>query len=777
MIDSCLALVGIAVPSIALVVALRRVGISVETRIAVQLLAISILFVSLGLLPGRITVPVDEVARGYPYRGVVGEVSPKNPLTNDTAKLFLPWHKVVREEFAAGRLPLWNRYAFSGYPLLGNGESAPFSPFFLATIFVPLPKQLVAMAGLKVFVALLFTYLAARQRGLSMWAACFAAAAFALSVYQTVYLHYSAATVSALAPAALFTLTLAVEAKTRRACFLVSAVVAALLAAGHPESVLHVAVGCGVVLAGDLFLSADRRSWIRGLGVASAGALLGLAIAAPTWVPVLEQVLGSARFAELASHRAMTEPFRFAAAWALVSPDAFGNPAHGNWSWIYNYSVVASSYAGLVTLCFLPAALSKAVPRRILWLALSAAGLFLVCMDWTWLGALNEVPPLSLVANDKMRFMVVLLAAIAVGGVLDHLDRFAIGLALVSTALAGWLLVELFQHHYGRHFGPWALVAPAGLAAVWLAIASSSVTRARGVVMVAFIATVAELFAFNAPFNAAVDEKYFVPRLPIVERLRAIEPREPFRIVGHDWVFLPNNSAQYGLEDIRGSDPMAWAPYVGFLKLATVDTPGADVRRVVDAGVAAIDFLNVRFLFAEPGFDPPAGWTLRYEGPDGRLFENDEALPRFFAPARLRRAAHEPCCAEVGRVDDFRDVAVIAEEGGVQYESNAGLRSIWFEQTRPTRFRLTLDASRPVLIASSQPATPGWRVIVNGERAPLVRTNGAFIGFRVPAGHSKVAVEYAPTSFTASCVLSLLALCGMIAVSIRRGTMLEKTPG
>ena len=255
MLDSCLALAGIAIPSLVLLLVLRRLEISIEPRIAAQFLAISIAFVGPGLLPDRITVPVDEVARGYPYRGVVGEVTPKNPLTNDTTRLFLPWHQVVREEFAAGRLPLWNRYSFSGYPLLGNGESAPFSPFFLATIFVPLPKQMVAMAGLKIFVALLFGYLAARQRGLSTWAACFAAVVFSLSVYQPVYLNYSAATVSALAPAALFALTLAVETRTRRACFLVSAVVASLLVAGHPESVLHVAVGCGVVLAGDTLLA------------------------------------------------------------------------------------------------------------------------------------------------------------------------------------------------------------------------------------------------------------------------------------------------------------------------------------------------------------------------------------------------------------------------------------------------------------------------------------------------------------------------------------------
>ena len=84
-------------------------------------------------------------------RGAVcsATVDARNPLTNDTVKLFLPWMQVAREELSHGRAPLWNRYSFAGYPLLGNGESAPFSPLFLATLFVPLPKQIVAMAGLR----------------------------------------------------------------------------------------------------------------------------------------------------------------------------------------------------------------------------------------------------------------------------------------------------------------------------------------------------------------------------------------------------------------------------------------------------------------------------------------------------------------------------------------------------------------------------------------------------------------------------------------------------
>src|SRR5262249_51535736 len=148
--SAAMTLLGIALSSLLLVLALRRWLEPVPWRIALLLLALTLVFLHGAVFSSKLPVPVDEVARGYPWRGVVGQVTPRNPLTNDTVKLFLPWMQVAREELAHFRAPLWNRYSFGGYPLLGNGESAPFSPLFLATLFVPLPKQIVAMAGLKI---------------------------------------------------------------------------------------------------------------------------------------------------------------------------------------------------------------------------------------------------------------------------------------------------------------------------------------------------------------------------------------------------------------------------------------------------------------------------------------------------------------------------------------------------------------------------------------------------------------------------------------------------
>jgi hypothetical protein len=97
---------GIVLPSLLLAWAVRRWIAPVPWGFIALFLALTLGFLHGAVFTSRLPVPVDEVARGYPYKGVVGEVTPRNPLTNDTAKLFLPWMEVARDELFAFRAPL-----------------------------------------------------------------------------------------------------------------------------------------------------------------------------------------------------------------------------------------------------------------------------------------------------------------------------------------------------------------------------------------------------------------------------------------------------------------------------------------------------------------------------------------------------------------------------------------------------------------------------------------------------------------------------------------------
>ena len=105
MSEVLLTVLGIAIPSALIAIAVHHWIEPVPWRIAAILLLIVYVFTARGVFTPNMPVPLDEVMRGYPYRGVFGVEKSKNYLTNDTAKQILPWMHVVREQFVRGRAP------------------------------------------------------------------------------------------------------------------------------------------------------------------------------------------------------------------------------------------------------------------------------------------------------------------------------------------------------------------------------------------------------------------------------------------------------------------------------------------------------------------------------------------------------------------------------------------------------------------------------------------------------------------------------------------------
>lgn len=719
MSESVLTFAGIALPSLAIALVVRRWFERVEWRVVAILFALAVAFIARGVFTRDMPVPLDEVVRGYPYRGIFGAVESKNYLTNDTVKQILPWMQTVREQLFHGIAPLWNPYLFCGYPLLGNGQSAPFSPFFLATLFVPLPKQLVAMAGVKLFVALLFGFLFIRREGVSSAGAIFGSAVFAFAIFNNCFLYYPMTAVTLLLPAAAYASLLSLRERRRAPAILLAVVVAALLAVGHPESVVHVAMCC-------VALVAIERGWTwRDLARVAYASACGVLIAAPAWLPVLEQVRVSHRVNLLRPGQAMGETMAFPlkTLWAIVNPDGFGNPAHHDWQWFMAYTHVASVYLGLIVTALVACAFAGATRDRLL-LAITLL-FFFVSMAWTPIGkVLYSVPVLSWVAHDRLRFVVAFLAGVLAARTVARWKRSDVATAAIASAVLLGFAAHVFVKEFGRTLTWWSIAGIVALVAFWI----GSLVAPRRVALFACALTIAELFVFTFDYNAMTDRRYYVPRLPIIEALRRHAPAEPFRVLGLDWVLLPNAAEQYGLEDVRGSDPMEWGEYARFFRQLEMPDASIDVKRVANVDQPLIDQLNIRYVLTEPGVALSAKWRRVYSGRDGELFENTRVLPRFFAfggAARVR----------------------VRRDG-------------------PARFTLTVDAAEPTFIGSSQPAIPGWHVRIGGIRAAVSRVYGVFLGFRVPRGTSKVVVDFRPPSWWWAWALAAIGAVALAAAGI-----------
>ncbi|MGZ5475288.1 MAG: hypothetical protein ACXW29_02295, partial [Thermoanaerobaculia bacterium] len=100
MIEALLTIVGITLPSALIVLAVRRWLEPVTWRIAALLLLIVLAFTARGVFTSGVPLPLDEVMRGYPYRGIYPVDKSKNYNANDTVKQILPWMHVVRDQLA-----------------------------------------------------------------------------------------------------------------------------------------------------------------------------------------------------------------------------------------------------------------------------------------------------------------------------------------------------------------------------------------------------------------------------------------------------------------------------------------------------------------------------------------------------------------------------------------------------------------------------------------------------------------------------------------------------
>ncbi len=621
-------------------------------------------------------------------------------------------------------------------------------------MWVPLPHQIIAMGGLKIFVALLFGFLLIRREGVGEGAALFGSAVFALSIFISVYLYYPLASTAVLVPAAAWAVLHCIDRPRFGSLVAVALVIGGLQSAGHPETVFHAAVVVAFLLLIELIAPAGARpgraATLRGLGVALAGVTAGMLVSAPAWLPVLEQVLESQRVHEIGAGGFGGGVYPRNLLWIFFNPTGYGHPVRDTWSWIGIYPMVASSYLGLLTLSLLPAGLfSKHSTWRDRLFVTAGVMLTIIAINWTMVGHLF-VELFPWIAHDRLRFGATLLFGIVaarVAGRMASEEEWILPAAGGVLALSGALYVMV--HQWGVTIEPRDTVGVIALVGFWIAVIAVrsrfSAERRSLIGWAAFVVMVVELTVFGTEYNPPVPETLYRPELPIVKALEDAAPDEPFRIVGRDWMFLPNSAAQYGLEDVRGSDPMAWGPYTKFLETFDVDDEATDIQRISDLRAPQLDFLNVEFALAEPGWDgASSGWSRIYDGHDGSLWRNEEALPRAYTPERVEYVRESEVWLALEAVESFRKRIVVTGETR-RIVTNDVVDSFWIGRMSPTSYRLRIPPSESGrFIATSLTAVRGWKVSSGGRNLPVELVNGAFIGFRLPAGAEVVRIRYRP---------------------------------
>ena len=247
---------------------------------------------------------------------------------HDVQYYFFPYHKLVVDITQAGHLPFWNPHAFSGIPLLADGQTAIFYPPNWVFWILPPAQALTFVILMQFSIAGVSMFAYARQLRFGLLAATVAALTFMWSGFLVSrVVHLSIMAGAALIPLVFWSFERLTQQRSYGAWVTACVCVALQAVSGHPQLPVYTAVALGVYV---LALATQRwwrtqtlRAWLPMVHLAGMY-VVGYLLAAIQLVPWAEFASFSPRAAG-ASYEFVAGDSMRAWDWILfLFPYAFG---------------------------------------------------------------------------------------------------------------------------------------------------------------------------------------------------------------------------------------------------------------------------------------------------------------------------------------------------------------------------------------------------------------------------------------------------------------------
>lgn len=729
------------------------------------------------LFGGRVLLPLDIL----PGIAPPGPEVRGNPLQLDLVTQIVPAMAQVRREVGTGEWPLWNPLAGAGMPLLADPQSQVLQPLVLLAFPLPLPQAVGVIAGLKLLVALVFSFLLLRRQGMSELAALFGSLSYGMGGFLLLWLGWPISNTAALLPLVLYAVVMTDERGARRDFLLLGLAAFAVLTAGHPETILYGMIVSTLFALARLLARSEGRARFLGRWVVTGAIAFGLA--APALVPLIRYLPQTHREEMVArrNERVLREPVL--AGWertgagkrltSVVAPAAFGD-SRVYWGEM-NVNEDASAFVGTAALlaalvAFVPGA--RRFPQERLFLALAAVALLVIARPPGLPRLLVALPLLDRSPTFHHRTTLILAFSLAYLAACT-LERWRAGegrraAIVVSAVVLGALIL------WGYQSWPPPAEAPAGRSlalglqmAALLAATLLAVFRRRPSVLAGLaVLALAELFLLFGKANPALPRSWFYPETPAVAFLR--ENLGDARFVGIGNRLRPNASALYGLADVRISNPVK--PYLYTRLLAPVSHSVRDINdMLLKSEHPLYQLLGARYVVVPPKVRPRRG-ERRFLRPVLRdrntwIFERTRVLPVLFLPATAETPSGRDWATWVTENPDFAARALVQPSPGrpgrwsAADPAGSGLDLL---PLRPAHLAARARLGEDRLLATSVYQDGGWRLLVNGQPQESTLANALFVAAWLPAGEHRVDLVYRPPGFLLGMLLAALAVAGAV---------------
>jgi hypothetical protein len=791
---------------------------------------LALLFFWNPLANGLVLAPTDILYGYNPWQGLVPKTfQAHNVVLGDVITAYIPWWTEARRLISQGHLPIYTPRAFLGMPLFGNLQSGLLFPPNWPAILLPPAPGLALAAALKLMLGGVGFGLWARALRLSLPAAALAAAAFMFSAPVVLWVQAPVASVFICLPWVLWAFDrwlLSGRAFSPWFAALALAVAAQFLA-GHPETSFNLLVVVSlyaftaIAVAGELGKTLARRA--LGLVLFAGSVLLGAGVAAVQLLPfaILLPKSGQWWTRSYGGLAQFTIPLHYLQGWLV--PNFRGNPVHGNYWGMFNYTEQAD-YTGLLMLVSAPLAWFRRNWRVAFWFGLAVLSLGFA-YNLPGLGAIHELP-LFRVSNSVRwqaiaSFSVITLGAMGLHFIIQRLGahsetgdpvaapapgtRAGTGapgrrrwvltaaslLALAAGVVDAVMLVTRNSYstsNRSEYLLAWTLWAIFLLcmAGALLLVATQVRRMMRGLWWVtAAVLLLSDLWTFGIAYNTSVPIKDYYPATELTDKLLALAPEQPIIAQGAD--LFPSTALVYGIHDFRTLDDAVNHRFTMFITDASVATSLNPVWQsfgfVSRPNAAMLAQVGVKYFAAEPRLDPNRGqgkgprgrpYVSRWYGSKGHsIWENIYAVPYAYFPGRVAIVPGEEAARVSMRTIKYKDVGQMATLESAPGETipiagNGRLARLVREPGQITA-SVEVTGTQPATLVINEGLEGGWNASIDNASTKIYPANYLAQAVVVPPGKHTVVLNYMPASLKFGALLSVvaLAMCALVFASPR----------
>jgi hypothetical protein len=731
----------------------------------------------------------------------------------DIAGLHYPLKVFTAETIARGQIPLWNPYAFAGYPHLAGSQVGVLYPLNFLFLVLPTHVAMTSFIGVHCALAGVLMYILARELVGDGVAAFISALTFMFSgpvQAQIINLNFMSGGIWF--PLIFFLFERSLSRKSYSYAMLAGGIFGLQLLVANPQIVFYSAAtlaACGVYCVYRTVRSSADKTW-RSCSVPMLSLLVlivvGLGLSAVQIIPANELRNLSIRRGGLPYNSLVSfslPPWQLA---TLLCPDFWGKPltTYRGPPNFWEFYV----YIGVLPLMLIPFAWGRRADARVSFhFLVAAASLILAFGGYTPLYVLLQYVPgfsffraparwlfvtafsLSILAgfgssalikltNRDLEEHVTRWPTLSKAMVLTFLEVVVIASAFLIVLQPGdtlgdryrAALVSLRASAYPLLFSTLSIGAGFLLLTAYLRWSLS--LRAFRIISVGLVAI--DLLVANRDINPVRDPSHFTQQYDSTAFLQrdaslyrilpvGDEPLDDIRGLRYD---VP---AMYGLSSAHGGSALVTSRYAAFMDKVDL----SDGR--------LIGLLNIKYIIARKDEPIPVTLPIAYEDEHLTIYENEAVFPRAFVVHEIEVISSGQAVLERLVSDDFDpQQAVILEERPphpIIGTSSLPTQGSWARviSCSPHEVVVEAKASLDGFLFLGDAYYPGWKAYVDGEEEKIYAADNLFRAVFLPRGEHRVEFRYEPLSFKVGLVitsLTLLVLCGVVLArtAIRRRT-------